>query len=288
MPVAHQMRFDFSPSDEAAHHNANVPAAYRPDHTRASPPHPITGSDCHSHASRGKHLPEPRDAPRRRHRFGLAYGLPSRPQSVDARRHLRSGHLDDHRPRPAESRGPELRLARDHHILRLDCSGGPFRPERANFRPALARNSGDLLRRAPRGNYAGPHDAPTRRITVISVEWRLVALTSVCNTLGDVLNTAGMKRQPEVTKLSLRTLLRMLARVVRNPLVIAGVVALTTGFFAMMSLLSIANVSFSVPATASSFVLETFLAKYVLHEQVGLRRWAAATLVICGVALLQW
>jgi drug/metabolite transporter (DMT)-like permease len=123
---------------------------------------------------------------------------------------------------------------------------------------------------------------------VISMEWRLVALTSVCNTLGDVLNTAGMKREPEVTKLSLRTLLRMLARVVRNPLVIAGVLALTTGFFAMMSLLSIANVSFSVPATASSFVLETILAKYVLHEHVGLRRWAAATLVICGVALLQW
>jgi drug/metabolite transporter (DMT)-like permease len=66
------------------------------------------------------------------------------------------------------------------------------------------------------------------------------------------------------------------------------VLTLTTGFFSMMSLLSIANVSFSVPATASSFVLETILAKYVLKEDVGLRRWAAATLVVCGVALLQW
>ena len=123
---------------------------------------------------------------------------------------------------------------------------------------------------------------------MISVQWRLVALTSICNTLGDVLNTAGMKREPEVEKLGLGTLMRMLARIVRNPLVIAGVAALTTGFFAMMSLLSIANVSFSVPATASSYVFETILAKYVLREDVGLRRWAAATLVICGVALLQW
>ena len=123
---------------------------------------------------------------------------------------------------------------------------------------------------------------------MIAVQWRLVAVTSVCNTLGDVLNTAGMKREPEVETLSSRTLLRMLARIVRNPLVIAGVVVLTTGFFSMMSLLSIANVSFSVPATASSFVLETILAKYVLKEDVGLRRWAAATLVVCGVALLQW
>jgi uncharacterized membrane protein len=55
-----------------------------------------------------------------------------------------------------------------------------------------------------------------------------------------------------------------------------------------MSLLSIANVSFAVPATAISFVLETLLAKYILKEDVGLRRWAAATLVACGVVLLQW
>lgn len=123
---------------------------------------------------------------------------------------------------------------------------------------------------------------------MIAVEWRLVALTSVCNTLGDVLNTAGMKREPEVERLSLRVLARMLARIVRNPLVIAGLAALTTGFFAMMSLLSIADVSFSVPATAVSYVLETLLAKYILKEDVGLRRWAAATLVVCGVALLRW
>jgi drug/metabolite transporter (DMT)-like permease len=123
---------------------------------------------------------------------------------------------------------------------------------------------------------------------MIAMQWRLAALTSVCNTLGDVLNTAGMKREPEVEKLTLRSLMLMLSRIVRNPLVIGGVAALTTGFFAMMSLLSIANVSFSVPATAISYVLETLLAKYILKEDVGLRRWGAATLVACGVVLLQW
>ena len=123
---------------------------------------------------------------------------------------------------------------------------------------------------------------------MIPVEWRLAALTSICNTIGDVLNTAGMKREPEVEKLGLRSLIAMLSRIVRNPLVIGGVASLTAGFLAMMSLLSIANVSFAVPATAISFVLETLLAKYILKEDVGLRRWAAATLVACGVVLLQW
>ena len=123
---------------------------------------------------------------------------------------------------------------------------------------------------------------------MIALRWRLAALTSICNTLGDVLNTAGMKREPEVNKLGPRSLLAMLALSVRNPLVIGGVASLTAGFFAMMALLSIANVSFSVPATAMSYVLETLLAKYVLREEVGLRRWAAAALVACGVVLLQW
>jgi transporter family protein len=123
---------------------------------------------------------------------------------------------------------------------------------------------------------------------MIPIEWRLAALTSICNTIGDVLNTAGMKREPEVEKLNLHSLIAMLSRIVRNPLVIGGVASLTAGFLAMMSLLSIANVSFAVPATAISFVLETLLAKYILKEDVGLRRWAAATLVGCGVILLQW
>jgi drug/metabolite transporter (DMT)-like permease len=123
---------------------------------------------------------------------------------------------------------------------------------------------------------------------MIAMQWRLAALTSICNAVGDVLNTAGMKREPEVEKLNLKALTAMLSRIVRNPLVIGGVLSLTAGFFAMVSLLSIANVSFSVPATAISFVLETLLAKYILKEDVGFRRWVAASLVACGVVLLQW
>lgn len=123
---------------------------------------------------------------------------------------------------------------------------------------------------------------------MIAMQWRLAALTSVCNTIGDILNTAGMKREPEVEKLNLKTLMAMLSRIIRNPLVMGGVASLTAGFLVMVSLLSIANVSFAVPATAISYVLETLLAKYVLKEDVGMRRWAAATLVACGVVLLQW
>lgn len=123
---------------------------------------------------------------------------------------------------------------------------------------------------------------------MIPMRWILVGIIALCNTIGDVLNTAGMKRQGEVQEFSPQSLRQMIFGIFRNPFVLGGMAALAVSFFALLSLLSIANVSFAVPATAISYVLETFLAKHVLKEDVGRRRWAAATLVAFGVVLLQW
>jgi len=120
------------------------------------------------------------------------------------------------------------------------------------------------------------------------MRWILVGIIAICNTLGDVLNIAGMKRQGEVEDLRPRSLFWMVRRAVVNPYVIAGIAAMAVSFFALLSLLSIANVSFAVPATAASYLLETLLAKYILGEDVRSRRWAAATLVAMGVVLLQF
>ena len=44
--------------------------------------------------------------------------------------------------------------------------------------------------------------------------------------------------------------------------------------------------SFAVPASAASFVLETLLAKFVLHERIGARRAMGALAVLAGVVLV--
>jgi drug/metabolite transporter (DMT)-like permease len=118
------------------------------------------------------------------------------------------------------------------------------------------------------------------------MKWVLVTIIAICNTLGDVLNAAGMKRQGEVEELSPRSLGYMVKRVFRNPLVLAGLAIEIVSFFSMLSLLSIAPVSFAVPATAGSYLLETLLAKYVLGETVTWRRWLASALVAFGVVML--
>jgi drug/metabolite transporter (DMT)-like permease len=120
------------------------------------------------------------------------------------------------------------------------------------------------------------------------MKWVLVAIIAICNTIGDVLNTAGMKRQGEIEELTPRGFAIMVKRIFRNLLVLGGFASLTVAFFALLSLLSITGVSFAVPATAASYLLETLLAKYVLGEDVRWRRWGAASLVAIGVVLLSF
>ncbi len=118
------------------------------------------------------------------------------------------------------------------------------------------------------------------------MKWLLVLVIVACNTLGDVLNTAGMKRHGVVHEFHPTALRRLAAALAANPYVLGGIASMAVAFFALLALLSVANLSFAVPATAASYLLETLLAKYVLKEKVSWKRWTGASLVACGVALL--
>jgi drug/metabolite transporter (DMT)-like permease len=118
------------------------------------------------------------------------------------------------------------------------------------------------------------------------MKWLLVAVIAAATTASDVLQSAAMKRHGEIRDFRPGALGRVLAILARNKLIIASVAAMAVSFFAFIALLSVADLSFAVPATAGSYVLETVLAKYVLEEPVTMERWAGASLVACGVALL--
>src|SRR5689334_18972886 len=118
------------------------------------------------------------------------------------------------------------------------------------------------------------------------MNWLLVAIIVATTTLKDVLQAAAMKEHGEVHDFrpgALGAVLRLLAR---NRVIIASVFFSGISFFAFLRLVSIADLSFAVPATAASYVFETILAKYVLKERISPARWVGACLVACGVALL--
>jgi len=118
------------------------------------------------------------------------------------------------------------------------------------------------------------------------MKWALVGLIVACNACSDLLNTSGMRLHGEVHDFRPKAVGRLVAGLARNPRIVLGVVALAVAFFALMALLSIAKLSFAIPATAASYVLETLLAKYLLHEKINRKRWAGALLVTFGVILL--
>jgi drug/metabolite transporter (DMT)-like permease len=118
------------------------------------------------------------------------------------------------------------------------------------------------------------------------VKWFLVFVMVGATTAGEVLQAAGMRRHGEIHDFRPGAVGRALALLARNAFVIGAAVCMAVSFFAFMKLLSVSELSFAVPVSAVSYVMETVLARYVLKEQVSRRRWAGALLVISGVVLV--
>jgi drug/metabolite transporter (DMT)-like permease len=117
------------------------------------------------------------------------------------------------------------------------------------------------------------------------MRWVLVG-AMVCGTvLADLLQSHEMKRAGEQS-VSARGFARLLHVVARRRLLILSIACNAASFFAFMALLQTEALSFAVPASAASFVLETLLAKFVLHERIGARRAAGALAVLAGVVLV--
>ena len=115
--------------------------------------------------------------------------------------------------------------------------------------------------------------------------WVLLIVMVGSTVTGDLLQSMEMKRHGEVC-FSNGRLGATFSALFRNAYIALAILFMAISFFSFLKLLTVADLSFAVPASAGSFVLETILAKLLLKEQINLRRWAGAALVACGVALL--
>src|SRR5581483_4920654 len=115
--------------------------------------------------------------------------------------------------------------------------------------------------------------------------WVLVGLIVAGTVAGDTLQSLEMKRHGEIHFRS-SGLGRVCATLATKKYLILAIVCMAISFFAFMDLVSQADLSFAVPASAASFVFETILARLILRERVDAKRWLGAALVAGGVALL--
>jgi drug/metabolite transporter (DMT)-like permease len=116
--------------------------------------------------------------------------------------------------------------------------------------------------------------------------WLLVGGVVVSTVAADVLQSSEMKRHGEIVDFRPDRLGRVWIAMFRRRYLMASIVFMASSFFCFLKLLEVADLSFAVPATAASLVIETLVARYFLKERVGVERWAGAALVAAGVWLL--
>jgi len=111
--------------------------------------------------------------------------------------------------------------------------------------------------------------------------WVLVIVMVVATVASDLLQSFEMKRAGEQS-VGARGVGRLLRMIAARRYLLLSIVCLAFSFFAFMALVQSAPLSFAVPVSASSFILETVLAKILLKEHIGTRRAAGCLLCFAG------
>lgn len=113
-----------------------------------------------------------------------------------------------------------------------------------------------------------------------------IGIVVIAGTAGDICLSHAMKRIGGDFTFKLSTILPMIGRAFRITWMWIGIALMAVAFFSLLALLSWADASLVVPATALSYVAGALGAKFFLGEKVSSIRWAGALLVCAGVALL--
>lgn len=117
------------------------------------------------------------------------------------------------------------------------------------------------------------------------MKWILLTSMVSATVLSDLLQSYEMKRAGEQT-VGARGLIQLLRLIAGRRFLILSIVCLAISFFSFLVLVQREPLSFAVPASAASFVLETLAARVVLRERIGARRAAGVLFVLGGVLLV--
>jgi drug/metabolite transporter (DMT)-like permease len=110
-----------------------------------------------------------------------------------------------------------------------------------------------------------------------------LSVAVIANSLGNLLLALGMSRMPNFAQVDLT---HYLSSIFHNPFLPAGAALSATYAICQLSLFSWADLSFVVPCLASSYVVSTLLAEFVIGEQVELVRWCGVLLICFGDMLV--
>ena len=114
----------------------------------------------------------------------------------------------------------------------------------------------------------------------------LLLLIMVAGTSGELCVARAMQATGAVTELRPGPMIRLVFRGLQNGWMWLGFLLMAIGFFSLLEMFSLENVSFVVPVTALSYGFGTLGGQLFLREQVTRKRWAGVLLVCLGVGLV--
>jgi uncharacterized membrane protein len=117
------------------------------------------------------------------------------------------------------------------------------------------------------------------------MKWLLLSVIVVTTVVADLLQSHEMREEGDQYGTAPGPL-RVLRLIVIRRYLLLSILSMTVSFCAFLALVQTQPLSFAVPASAASFILETVLAKLVLGEKVTARRGTGVLLVFAGIVLI--
>lgn len=112
--------------------------------------------------------------------------------------------------------------------------------------------------------------------------YRLLLLTLLLRPFGNLSLAWGMHHIPKLLALEPLPYLQALL----NPFVALGIAMLVLALLTRMALLSVADLSFVLPLTATGYIISAFLGKVFLSEDVGSHQWLGTFMIFAGVVFV--
>lgn len=110
----------------------------------------------------------------------------------------------------------------------------------------------------------------------------------VAGTGGELCVSRAMKSIGEVHDFSPISLLNFVLRALGLPWMWLGIALMSLGFFSLLAILSVEEVSFVVPVSALSYAAGALGAKSFLGERISRNRWLGIAVVCLGVTIVWW
>ncbi len=113
-----------------------------------------------------------------------------------------------------------------------------------------------------------------------------VGFAVTMSTIGDLFIAAGMQKVGAISWQGFRMIPAQIVRVLKTPQIPLSIIFMALFFFTWLALLSRADLSYILPMTAATYILNGLAAGPVLGEKVSVRRWMGILVITVGVVLV--